>query len=244
VVPHEQADLAHARLAELFPPGHEYVERVNGVELAVWIDQGELDRLRAVFPEARAVPFPDDWHERWKRFHHGFAIGPLWVGPPWEPSDADRAAVVIDPGRAFGTGAHPTTRLCLELLLKLVPDGVADLGCGSGVLAIAAAKLGHSPVWALDVDPAAVEAAAGNAAVNEVEVRVRLADATRDPLPRTTVALANLALDPLRAIAPRLRCRLLVASGYRDCDVLGLRGFRSVERLEAEGWAAELYARE
>src|SRR5947207_2398002 len=84
------------------------------------------------------------------------------------------AEVVIDPGQAFGTGGHATTRLCLELLLTLEPGGaVVDVGCGSGVLAISAAKLGWSPLTALDHDPAAVEAARANAAVNGVALDVR-----------------------------------------------------------------------
>jgi ribosomal protein L11 methyltransferase len=229
---------------ELFPPGHEYVELPNGVELAVWIEGDELDRLRQAFPAVRAVPVRGDWAEAWKRYHRGAAVGPLWIGPPWERPPADLTPIVIDPGRAFGTGGHATTRLCLELLLQLAPDSVVDVGCGSGVLAIAAARLGHAPVWALDVDPAAVDATARNAAANGVEIQVRLADATVDPLPRTAIALANIALEPLHEIARRLRSRFLVASGYRDCDLPRPKGFRSVERLEADGWAADLYARE
>ena len=114
---------------------------------------------------------PDDWDQRWRSFHKPLVLGDrLSVRPPWEAPPASAAIdLVIDPGQAFGTGAHATTRLCLELMLELAGTDRAgeppqrgpflDLGCGSGVLAIAAARLGFSPVLAVDFDPVAVEAA-------------------------------------------------------------------------------------
>ena len=102
------------------------------------------------------------------QFHKPVRVGRLWIGPPWEEPDADAIAVVIDPGRAFGTGGHPTTQLCLELLEAEERGSVLDVGCGSGVLSIAAAKLGFAPVLAFDFDPQAVEASERNAADNGV----------------------------------------------------------------------------
>src|SRR5207237_4668829 len=95
------------------------------------------------------------WEERWREFHRPVRIGRLWIGPPWEAPPGDALAVIIEPARAFGTGAHPTTRLCLELLVELRSElgaatAVLDIGCGSGVLSIAAAKLGFAPVRAVD----------------------------------------------------------------------------------------------
>ncbi len=120
---------------------------------------------------------PDGWEERWKRFHSPVLVAErIWVRPPWEePLDrADVIDLVIDPGRAFGTGAHPTTRLCLELLVGLAGEGspgsLCDLGCGSGVLSIGAARLGFAPVVALDADRLAVEATALNAGANGVSL--------------------------------------------------------------------------
>ena len=120
---------------------------------------------------------PDDWAERWKRFHAPVLVGGrLWVRPPWEaaPLRPGVLDLVIDPGQAFGTGAHPTTRLCLELLLGLEPRGsLADLGCGSGVLAIAAARLGFEPghrAWTPTA--AAVDATHENARANGVRARL------------------------------------------------------------------------
>jgi ribosomal protein L11 methyltransferase len=173
-------------------------------------------------------------------------VGPLWIGPPWETPPQDVVAVVIEPARAFGTGGHPTTRLCLELLVELQSElGVAsllDVGCGSGVLAVAASLLGYRPVSAIDVDPIAVEEARRNAAANHAEVDALLADGLAADLPLVDVAVANIAPETIRALAPRVHCRLLVASGYLESDPQGLGGFRHLRRRGLDGWAADLYA--
>ena len=111
--------------------------------------------------EVVTTEIADDWLQRWREFHRPVVIGDrLTVRPPWEPAGTSSIDLVIDPGQAFGTGAHATTRLCLEMLLELPAPGgsFVDLGCGSGVLAIAAARLGYAPVLALDNDPASVQA--------------------------------------------------------------------------------------
>jgi len=150
---------------------------------------------------------------------------------------------VIDPGRAFGTGAHATTRLCLELLVGLPRGSLLDVGCGSGVVSIAAAKLGFRPVLAVDLDPQAVEATARNAAANGVDVEARLADALVDPLPATDAAVVNVALDVDEPVAGRLRCDRLVTSGYLASEEPELPGYRRDTRREADGWAADLHVR-
>jgi ribosomal protein L11 methyltransferase len=146
--------------------------------------------------------------------------------------------VVIDPGGAFGTGAHPTTRLCLELLQALEPASLLDIGCGSGVLAIAAEKLGFSPVVALDNDPEAIEATLMNVEANGVAPDVRLFDVLVEPLSSVDVAVCNISLRALEELAPRLRCKTLVASGYLVADALRLPGFRIVSRHVQGDWAA------
>jgi ribosomal protein L11 methyltransferase len=160
---------------------------------------------------------------------------------------------VIDPGRAFGTGAHATTRLCLELLLELeAPEGsFIDLGCGSGVLAITAAKLGFGPVLALDIDRAAVEAAGENAERNGVEVGVRRFDLRAEPVPPAGTVAANL-LAPLlldwarvgEELPPRvIASGLLEHEGDRVAEAFAARGLAERARRSAGGWSALLVER-
>ena len=169
-VPTARAEEARAQMLELFPQGFEEVEGNGGVELVAYTDAGGEERLWQLFGGARGDDVEEGWEERWRAFHQPIRIGELWVGPPWEEPDADALPVVIDPGRAFGTGSHPTTRLCLELLAELPRGSLLDVGCGSGVLAIAGAKLGYGPVLGIDVEEAAVEATRANAEATERRV--------------------------------------------------------------------------
>ena len=204
-VQREQAEIVLAELLELAPGGVEESEDGDVVEYAVYGAPGELPAL----PDLRAAAggalvevstseVPDDWGERWKAFHQPVQVGELYVRPPWAPPRDGLRDVVIDPAQAFGTGAHPTTRLCLELLLELAPGGVlVDVGCGSGVLAIAAARLGWGPVLGIDHERESVQASLDNAAANGVCVQARRHDLLRDgPAPGAPTVLANL-LRPL-----------------------------------------------
>jgi ribosomal protein L11 methyltransferase len=240
-VPRRRAEEARATMIELFPEGFEEVDAGDDVELAAYTDSSGEERLWHAFGGARAADVENGWEERWRSFHRPVTVGPLWVGPPWETPPADSLAIVINPGRAFGTGAHATTRLCLELLLDLPRGPLLDIGCGSGVLAIAAARVGFAPVVALDIDPLAIEATRGNAAANGVEVEVLLRDAVHEPLPATSTAVANIALGAVVELAVRLDCDRLVTSGYLVSDPLALRGYMRVRRLDGEGWAADLW---
>lgn len=211
----QHAELVLAELLTLAPAGVEEVDVGPGVvEYGVYGSPGELPALPALqaaaggaLVEVRTEEIPDDWSERWRLFHKPVVIeGRVTVRPPWEPpSSATPIEVVIDPGQAFGTGAHATTRLCLELMLELEPGGgFVDLGCGSGVLAIVAARLGFSPVVALDNDPAAVAAASANARVNGVGIDVRRHDLRADPVLVAPTVAANLVAPLLREWAARL----------------------------------------
>ena len=216
----EDAEVALAELLALVPSGVEEVDLGDRVEYAVYGAPGELPDLPdlraaagAALVEVATTEVADDWADRWRAFHHPVEIGPLRVRPPW--ADAREGDIVIDPGQAFGTGGHETTRLCLELLLELEPGGAfVDLGCGSGVLAIAAARLGWSPVLALDFDPLAVEATDANARANGVEVEARRFDLRHEPAPPAPTIVANL-LRPLLLEVARgpFAAERLIASG-------------------------------
>ncbi len=240
-VPREGAEELRARFVELAPEGFEEHESEAGVELAAYADAAE--RVCAAFPRARVSEVEPGWEDRWREFHRPARIGPLWIGPPWEIAPADAIAVTIDPGRAFGTGAHATTRLCLELLLAAPRGSVLDVGCGSGVLAIAAARLGFGPVTAVDSDELAVAAARANATANGVSIEVRRLDALARPLPESDLALINIELAPVRALGSKLTAAHVITAGYLAADNLELPGYESLRRLERDGWAADLFAR-
>lgn len=239
----ERAEEARALLIELFPEGFEEVEMDGGIEFAAYTKAGGEERLWHVFGPGAATEVHTGWGEAWKRFHRPVRIGRLWVGPPWEEPERELVPVVVDPGLAFGTGAHPTTQLCLRFLLEHGPVSLLDLGCGSGVLSIAAAKLGYSPVTALDLDEAAVAATRANAQSNGVELEVGLADILSNPLPEADLALANIASHPLRQVAGRIAAPELVASGYLVSEEPRLDGWVLQERKELQGWVADRFAR-
>jgi ribosomal protein L11 methyltransferase len=228
-------------MLELFPEGFEEVDGADGIELVAYTDSSGEERLWHSFGGVRGEDVAADWRDRWKSFHQPVRLGPLWIGPPWHDLPTDATAIVIDPGRAFGTGAHPTTQLCIELLLQLEPGSAVDFGCGSGVLAIVAAKFGFAPVIALDSDASAVEATRLNAAANGVSIDVRHADALTDSPPAGDVALVNITRAALTALAPRLRSRFLVTSGYLVTDEPSLPRFGHVRRMTRDGWAADLH---
>lgn len=275
----EHAELVLAELLELAPAGVEELEldgepgREGVVEYAVYGAPGELPdlpQLRAAaggsLVEVSTSEVPDDWSESWKRFHSpvlieapAATVPSLHVRPPWEDASARPGALelVIDPAQAFGTGGHATTRLCLELLLELAASEpergpLLDVGAGSGVLAIAGAKLGHRPVLALDNDRESILAIAENATVNDVEIEVRRFDLRREALPAWDgldggVILANLlrplllSLSETMSVAPRH----LIASGLlreEANEVAGAfserLGLRERERREQGDWAA------
>jgi ribosomal protein L11 methyltransferase len=219
------------------------VEGTDGLELAAYTDAAGEERIRHAFGTASATGVESGWEDRWRSFHRPVRVRRIWVGPPWAPIPRDLVAVVIEPGRAFGTGAHATTRLCLQLLQELDPASLLDIGCGSGVLAVAAARLGWAPVTAVDVDEAAVEATAANARANGVDVDVRLVRAG-DALPCAAVAIANISHAAVRGVAASVDADVLVVSGYLTRDAAGLAGWRHCTRRLLEGWAADLYRRQ
>lgn len=235
------AEELRARFLELAPDGFEERTEGDSVELAAYGPAAE--RVLAEFPDALIAEVADGWEDRWREFHHAVRIGRLWVGPPWEGTPADALAVVIDPGRAFGTGAHPSTRLCLELLLDEARGSLLDIGCGSGVISIAAARLGFEPVLAIDVEQTAVEVTRENARVNGVALDTRLADARDGGLPAAGLAVLNISLAAAELVGARLTAARAITAGYLVEDRLSLPGCEHLERRELDGWAADLFRR-
>jgi ribosomal protein L11 methyltransferase len=231
-------------MLELFPEGFEERELPDGLELSAYTDSSGEERLWAAFGSASAEAVAAGWEERWRDFHRPVRIGSLWIGPPWETPSAAGTAVVIDPGQAFGTGGHATTRLCLELLGEVEPASLVDVGCGSGVIAIAAARLGFSPVVALDHEQAAVEAARRNADANGVAIDVRLVDALAAELPLCEVLVANISEPVVVQLRPSAGTRTIIVSGYLESEAPGLPDFQAIGRRTADGWAADLLRRE
>ncbi len=256
------AELVLAELLELAPSGVE--ETAIGeaeIEYAVYGAPGELPRLPDLEAAAAGVriavtstEIPDDWMDRWRAFHRPLVLGDrLTVRPPWEPPAERGIDLVIDPGQAFGTGAHATTRLCLELMLEIPAAGsFLDLGCGSGVLAIAAARLGFAPVYAVDLDPASLAAARENASVNGVAIDVARHDVRVDATPAAGTIAANLLGPLLVAWAERLAAQgatpperiiaggLLATEAERVGGAFAALGLDVVERRERAEWAALL----
>jgi ribosomal protein L11 methyltransferase len=259
------------------------------IEYAVYGSPGELPDLPDVraaagtaLVEVSTSEIADDWSERWREFHRPLVLdGRLTVRPPWEPAGTTPIDLVIDPGQAFGTGAHATTRLCLELLIGLAqrsdfgagPDAVApraivpiesppgrfgllDLGCGSGVLAIAASRLGWDPVLAVDYDALSVAATVANARVNGVSIEVRRHDLRTEATPPAETVCANL-LGPLLiewsamlgsgpgVALPRrvIASGLLAYESERVTAAFHRLGFAQVDRRVRGEWAALLLER-
>ncbi|MCL2545349.1 MAG: 50S ribosomal protein L11 methyltransferase [Clostridia bacterium] len=198
----------------------------------------------------------EDWAEHWKRYYKPFRAGDrLVVKPSWEAYDPRPGDLVIemDPGMAFGTGTHETTAMCLRMLERCVQPGCAclDVGCGTGILAIACALLGASKVTAVDIDPTAVTVAERNVRANGVAgtVRVRQGDLLKEsPAGEAAgVLVANIIADVIRALASPARAHIapggvMICSGIireREQDVLEslcAAGYTIAERFEQGEW--------
>jgi ribosomal protein L11 methyltransferase len=252
----ELAERVLAELVELAPGGVEEERGETYVEYAIYGPPGEVPELPDLeaaagegLVEIETTEIPDDWADRWRDFHEPVLVGDgrLVVRPSWEEGDAGAAEVdiVVDPGRAFGTGAHATTRGCLELMLGLADRGeasgpFADWGTGSAVLAIAAAKLGWQPVSGCDHEAAAVEAASANAAANGVAVDVSRVNLREARPPEAPTIAANLTAPLLLELAGRIGDERIATP--RTAIVSGLlrsEAERVTEAFEAAGLRAE-----
>jgi ribosomal protein L11 methyltransferase len=276
----EQAEVVLGELLQLAPNGVEEQSGPDWVEYAIYGAEGELPDVGEILGtlgdpvgpgreaeeptglglvEVESQQVPDDWADRWRDFHEPTAIGDgrVVIRPSWhEAAPGDAIDVLIDPGQAFGTGAHPTTRMCVELLLGLADEGratgpLADLGTGSAVLAIVAAKIGFAPVVGIDLELAALDAARANAEANGVEIELARANLREDAVSPMPTIVANLTAPILRDVAGRLSeaperlvCSGLLAREAAEVEgAFATAGLGLIERRDAGDWAALLLGR-
>jgi ribosomal protein L11 methylase PrmA len=236
-VPAERVEGLLDELLPAVPAGVHHRESVEeGLdELIVYDTAGgpppdELRRLAGEYAtEVTTEEVPGGPVERRRRLYRPLLIGPVWIRPAWAPPAPDHALeVVLGADSGFGSGAHPTTHGVLEIMLGLEPRGsFADLGCGSGILAIVASKLGWDPVVAVDVSPSAVESAVANADASGGRVECRRVDLVAEPAPAARTVVANVPAAIHEAVAVSLAAQVedgacppatLIASGISRSD--------------------------
>jgi len=249
----ERAEVALAALLPLLHGGAEETEPGPGeVEYATYAPRAELPAerdIRALAGDALIdVTLTDvaaGWETRWHDFLRPVRVGGLRVRPPWLPGE--EGDLVIDPGALFGAGTHPSTQLCLALLQDAEPGGaLCDWGAGTGVLAIAAARLGWSPVTAVEVMPDGLAAIRANAAANGVDVAPVWSNLAETPPPWAPTVVANLPLELLLAVPVERPPERLLAAGFlveRAGEVAAAFGMTEVERRASGDWAAVVLER-
>jgi ribosomal protein L11 methyltransferase len=264
----EYAEHVMANLLELAPNGLEEERGPGWVEFAIYGPPGEVPELGELqaaaggsLVDVTTTSVPDDWADRWVDFHRPIEVGGrIGVRPSWWEPPEGLIDLVVDPGRAFGTGGHPTTRLSLSLLLELEGAGaasgpLADWGTGSGVLAIAAAKLGFSPVIGCDREQPSLETARANAEANGVELELLRLDVREGPPPIRATVIANLTANLLEECAAHLATahelpETLVCAGMleseidRVASVFSGTGLDEGRRTVEGEWGALLLRRE
>jgi ribosomal protein L11 methyltransferase len=263
----EYSEQVMANLLELAPNGLEEERGPGWVEFAIYGPPGEvpdLGELQAAaggaLVDVTTTSVPDDWADRWADFHRPIEVaGRVGVRPSWWDPQDGLIDVVVDPGRAFGTGGHPTTRLSLALLIGLEEAGqasgpIADWGTGSGVLAIAAAKLGWGPVTGCDREEAALETARANAEANGVALALERIDVREQAPPLAPTVVANLTGNLLQDCARHLAAAaqqpsVLVCSGMLETEIDDVAGsfapvgLREARRATEHEWGALLLRR-
>jgi ribosomal protein L11 methyltransferase len=250
----DRAEIALANLLPLLAAGAEERDLGGMVEYALYLPERELpppQAIRVLAGEALlgtvTEPVPEDWERRHLAHLRRVSVDGLSIRPPWLAGEPDD--LVIDPATTFGAGTHESTRLALGLLMAAEPGGaLCDWGAGSGVLAVAAARLGWAPVTAVELDGRAAAVIVANAAANGVEVSTRRADLRHDPLPWAPTVAANLSAELHRGVAARLDRppERLIASGFLAREAHDVAGryapLREVARRSEGEWAAMVLA--
>lgn len=235
---------------------HIYISEEENAAEALCYLEAQLDAAGITHTLRESQVKESDWADNWKRFFKCTEIGEkLVIRPSWESYEGDgsRQVLDLDPGAAFGTGTHATTRLCLELLEKYAGPGktMLDIGCGSGILSIAAALLGCDSCVGVDIDPLAVKVAGENAARNQVEKRVRYicGDLAERVEGRYPILCANIVADVIIRLAPEAGRYLtdggvFICSGIIDIraaeveEALQQNGYTVIEMKEQDNWRA------
>ncbi len=234
---------------------HIYIEEGNNPAEAVSFISDRLTAEKIEFRIETDGCSEEDWADKWKAFFKPTAVGErLFVRPIWiDDYDAgDRAVLNIEPGAAFGTGTHDTTRLCLETLDKIIKEGdtVLDIGCGSGILAIASMLLGATEGFGVDIDELAVKTAKENGKMNgldEPELKFVCGDLADKVTKQYDVVVANIVADIIILFSTQVRAFMkqgakFIASGIIDTradevvSALQSAGLKLVERIEHGGW--------
>ncbi|WP_286264698.1 50S ribosomal protein L11 methyltransferase [Thalassotalea atypica] len=199
-------------------PGDEVVYWENTIVMGLYDANQDMEKvvryLKTIHPDKAEMQFKveqledKDWEREWMDNFHPMKFGQrLWICPSWrEVPEPEAVNVMLDPGLAFGTGTHPTTALCLTWLdgLDLTGKTVVDFGCGSGILSLAALKLGAEKVIGIDIDPQALQASLENAKRNKVEDRLELYLPQDQPTLKADIVVANILAGPLKELAPTI----------------------------------------
>jgi ribosomal protein L11 methyltransferase len=213
-------------------PGDEVIYWSNTVVMGLFDASHDMDKvisyLQGIHPDKAAMRYKleqledKDWEREWMDNFHPMKFGErLWICPSWcEVPEPEAVNVMLDPGLAFGTGTHPTTALCLTWLdgLDLQDKIVVDFGCGSGILSLAALKLGAKKVIGIDIDPQALQASLANAKRNHVDDRLELYLPKDQPTLKADIVVANILAGPLRELAP------IIMAYVGDQGLLALSG--------------------
>ncbi len=234
---------------------HIYIEEGNNPAEAVSFISERLSAEGISFKIETDGCSEEDWADKWKAFFKPTSVGErLFVRPIWidDYDSGDRVVLNIEPGAAFGTGTHETTRLCLETLDKIVKDGdtVLDIGCGSGILAIASMLLGAKEGFGVDIDPLAVKTAKENGLMNnlkEPELSFVCGDLADKVTKKYDVVVANIVADIIMLFSTKVRAFMkpdakFIASGIIDSRAdevvasLQNAGLTIEERIEENGW--------
>jgi ribosomal protein L11 methyltransferase len=246
----ESSDTAVVTVKTYLPLDEEGRKTRRRIEEALW----HLSQIYPLPPPQFRELAEDDWANAWKKHYHILRVGRrIVIKPPWQEHkrQLDEVVIELDPGLAFGTGLHPTTRMCLQALEEHLKPGakVLDLGTGSGILAIAAAKLGAGSVLALDNDPLAVKAARANVRANGVQNLVAVRHGSLDEaadefdlalvniLARVIIELADQGLvDRVRAGGLMIAAGIVVEQEVEVTTALRERGLEIVERRQEKDW--------